>query len=105
MLGVLTDAMLYLQLHVGDPGVNGTTNVAALSARAPITFGDPSGRQVSNTADVTWFAPGADETITHCSIWTSDGDFWWGGALEPNYDVITGVNLTIPAGAVVGALP
>lgn len=83
-----------LQLHTGDPGADGTANVALQAddstpvVRKAVTFGSPTnadggGRQVASDADVTWSGAEipAGRQITHATIWSDGGDGEMLGAL------------------------
>lgn len=63
---------LYVQLHTGEPGDDGTSNVSAETTRGALTWDTPTGGSVGIVATfpswATWDA-GA-ETITHISVWT-----------------------------------
>lgn len=71
----LAIAAVYVQLHTGDPGSAGTSNVSGWGSRVQATFGTAAtGPTISNTAAVTFSsAPvGANgETITHISLWSA----------------------------------
>lgn len=55
-----------VRLHTGDPGVTGTSNVAA--GVSDVTVSLPASASASTTADVTFTIPGA-ATFTHVSLW------------------------------------
>jgi hypothetical protein len=85
----------HLLLHVGDPGEDGTDNVAqtdvpANIVRKALTFGDAPAnhavndeRFVLNTAAVEWSGAEIDaaQEITHFSIWDDDD----AGATQPEF--------------------
>ena len=85
----------HLLLHVGDPGEDGTDNVAQTDVPADIerkalTFGDAPDnhavndeRFVLNTAAVEWSGAEIDtgQSITHFSIWDDDDV----GATQPEF--------------------
>lgn len=69
-------ATLYAQLHTGDPGTNGTSNVATENTRASFTrtaaSAGPAGFvSCSNDTVVEWLNAAADETVTHLTVWTA----------------------------------
>ena len=84
------DAMLdligspYVQLHTGDPGDDGTSNVSAETTREQITFSASSGGVKNSSSQPSWqnWAAGT-ETITHVSLWTAAS----GGTCEWTVDV------------------
>jgi hypothetical protein len=74
----------FLQLHIGDPGVNGTANIAQTDApanidRKAVSFGAVGNhatnieRRVLNDAEVSWSGAeiAAAQEITHASIWSA----------------------------------
>lgn len=63
-------AKVYAQLHTGDPGPDGTANVAGTNTRKAITWSPASAGRVSMTAGLNWPST-AKETISHISIWDS----------------------------------
>ena len=101
-------AALFLQLHTGDPGADGTANVATENSRQAVTFAAPAntgtdGRaQAATSADVTWTAVAADETYSHISIWDDGGvglgSCWYKGPMAAPVPVLTGGDFTFPAG-------
>lgn len=102
---------LWAQKHIGPPGADGTSNVAAAAARINVSaaFGtDPAGGQITNSAAFGSLpsAP-ADEVYTHLSFWTasSGGTFICSG-------VITAAPVTagnpwggVPVGDLLAAFP
>lgn len=73
----------HLQLHTGDPGGAGTSNVAAGVARAALSLPAASGGQTSDETTLT--IPGAGGPYTHVSLWTAStgGTYCGSGALTP----------------------
>ena len=59
---------IYVQLHLGDPGPDGTANVSATTTRKPAAWSAAANGQVSITTDITWTAA-AKESISHISHW------------------------------------
>lgn len=94
-------AGFYVQLHVGDPGADGTGNIAGETDRTAVTFGtDAATGAISNTADVTWTNLNSTETLTHVSFWTAStsGTFLGSDDLPTSKDVNSGDTFTIPTG-------
>ena len=93
----------YVQLHTGDPGASGTSNVSGETARPEITWATTGGGSKSITGTLEWAAWSAgNETISHISIWdaTSGGTFIWSGALTTakavsNTDTLQITSLTL----------
>ena len=100
-----------IQLHIGDPGANGTANVAAESTRIAVTWGTPDDSvagvvTLTHTNDLVVTTAAATEDWTHLSHWDAPttGDF--GGSGTITADAITvGSDRTFPAGAVIVTVP
>lgn len=94
----LAVAQAYAQLHTGEPGEAGTSNVATETDREPASFGAAASGAVTSDADITWTSVAASETITHVSLWDSDtpggGNCLWTGPLGPGTKnpVVAGVD-------------
>jgi hypothetical protein len=76
----------FVQLHVGDPGAAGTSNISAGSTtRNSFVFSSSSsGSALSlGTAPSAWTNGGTSETLTHISVWTAStaGTFLFSVAL------------------------
>lgn len=102
----------HVQLHVNDPGANGTASVAAQSTRMAITWGTPDDTVAgvvtlthSNTLSVASAA--ATEDWTHVSHWNqlaAGGDF--GGSGTVTADPITVGNARdFPPGSIIVTVP
>lgn len=64
----------YVQLHTGDPGAAGTSNISAGSTtRNSFVFSSSSsGSALSlGTPPSAWTNGGTSETLTHISVWTA----------------------------------
>jgi len=103
---------LYVALHWGDPGANGTTkpSVGATNPTTPtvkrvaLVLGAPSNAvagtsTVSITGNQPSWSMSASETITHISVWTAsaDGTFLWSAELTASRVVNTGDTFTLTA--------
>ncbi len=76
-------AVTHVQLHTGDPGAAGTSNVAVGVAWAALTVPGASGPTVTATA--TFTIPGAGGPYTHVSLWSvSTGNTWCGNDNIPD---------------------
>ena len=62
-------AITHAQLHTGDPGGSGTSNVAAGVSLAEVTVGAPSDGAV--TVWATFTIPAAGGPYTHVTFWTA----------------------------------
>lgn len=92
---------VYVKLHLGDPGEDGTGNPAAETTRIQGTFGSAaSGGTISNTAQIQWTSLAATETLTHISLWDAStaGNCLWAGALASSVNVNSGGTFTIAIG-------
>lgn len=93
----------WIQLHTGDPGANGTANVAGNNTRKDISgvIGAAAGGAVTNTAAITWTTGEVttSEDYTHFSIWTAStaGVFKQSGTVTADA-VTAGNQFTIPTG-------
>jgi hypothetical protein len=91
----------YVQLHTGDPGAAGTSNVATETDRVAATFGTPaSSGAIANTAAVEWTNVAATETYTHVSLWSasSGGTFLGSDDRSSSAAVTAGDTFRIPTG-------
>ena len=92
---------IWLQLHVGDPGANGTANVAAETTRKDVTavFAAASAGAVTSDTAVTWTSVAGTEDFTHWTLWSasSAGTFYWSGTITANA-VVAGDTFTFPIG-------
>ncbi len=92
---------IWVQLHVGDPGSAGTSNVATETTRKDITssFSSASGGAVTNDVAITWTGVAGTEDFTHWSLWSasSGGTFYQSGTISANA-VTAGDTFTIPVG-------
>lgn len=94
---------LYMQLHVGDPGAAGTSNVATETTRKEVTssFAAASGGTCTTNAAITWTSVAGTEDFTHFSLWSasSDGTFYGSGTITAN-SVTAGDTFTLGSGDV-----
>jgi len=80
----LINATPHLWLHTGEPGENGTANVAQVGTsdidRKAVIFGNPQNHESNiericlNTNEIEWSGAEIDDSqeITHFSIWSAD---------------------------------
>ncbi len=83
---------VYLQLHTGDGGEDGTANAAGETTRQAVSFSAASGGSMSSSSTVTWTNLSTAETLTHWSAWdaSSAGNCLWTGALSGSATVAAG---------------
>ena len=100
----ILDATVYLGVHTGAPGADGSTNELA-GTRPAVAFGAatnaaaPGGRQRSNTAAITFTDPGA-ATYQAWSVWTlaTGGTCLWVIPFDTNRTLSAGDDLRLPIG-------
>lgn len=92
---------IWIQLHVGDPGAAGTSNVATNTTRKDVTavFAAASGGAVTSDTLVSWTSVPASEDYTHWTLWSasSAGTFYWSGTITANA-VTTGDTFNLAVG-------
>lgn len=59
----------FIQLHTGDPGEDGTANVATNNTRQSATWNASSGGSATNNGVISWTSVPATETYTHWTSW------------------------------------
>jgi hypothetical protein len=94
---------LYVQLHTGDPGSAGTSNVSSNTTRVAITFAAAaSGSMASNNTPswATWAGTNG-EVVSHISIWSAStsGTFYLSAALTASKTMGTGDTLNLTSGS------
>lgn len=91
---------IYVKLHIGDPGEDGTANAAGETTRVEATFGAASAGVISNDAAVEWTDVSTTEEYTHGSVWDDPtaGNNLGSGAFGTSVSVTAGDNFTIPVG-------
>ena len=85
-------SVVYLQLHTGDAGEDGTANVAGETTRQTVSFGAASSGSITSSGTVTWTSLSTAETLTNWSAWdaASSGNCLWTGALSGSATVAVG---------------
>lgn len=84
-----------MQLHVGQPGPNGTANPSAVTSRVAVTFTSGNSGGFALTGALPLWNMTASETLTHVSLWSGyEGDpdaiFLWSMALTVPQQVAEG---------------
>lgn len=100
----ILDATVYLGVHDGAPGADGSTNELA-GTRPAVAFDAaeaapaPGGRMRVNTSEIVFTDPGAG-TYQAWSIWTADavGTCRWVIPFDTNRTLEAGDDLRLPAG-------
>ena len=95
----------YVQLHVGDPGANGTANTATETTRKSVSFAAASGGTMASDADVTWTNISGSQDATHFTAWDgiTDGSFLFSGTITGN-PYTAGDTYTISSGSLSASL-
>ena len=98
-------ASVYVKLHVGDPGANGTSNPAQETTRKSVSFGAANAGAIASDADVTWTNITGSEDATHFTAWDSEttGNFLFSGLITGNA-YTAGDTLTISSGSLTASL-
>ncbi len=98
--GTALPATLYAQLHTGNPGTNGTANVATVTTRQSFTRTAAAGGVSENASLIEWSNYPTSETITHVSIWSlAVGGVCWFIGNPADVTPTIGDNVQIAAGA------
>lgn len=101
---------VWIQLHTGSPGANGTSSVATNNTRKDVStaFGTPSGGSLTNTSVIgPWTAVPATETYSHATFWSAStgGAFICSATLVGDTSVVAGDSFSISVGGASIALP
>lgn len=90
---------VYVKLHTGDPGEDGTANAASNTTRQEATFDAASGGSADLSATVSWTSVSASETYSHWSLWNNStaGNCLLKGALDSPVAVTSGDNFDLTA--------
>lgn len=93
---------LWIQLHIGEPGPDGTANVAGNSARRLLPLSAASGGAMATTDEVHWNNVPGTEDYTHASVWSAStgGTFIGSGAVAAD-PIVAGDYFMIPEGDLV----
>jgi len=95
-----SEAAVWVQLHTGDPGSAGTSNVAAETDRMQASFAAAASRAMTTDAAVEWAPVGATETLTWISLWdaSTSGNFLGRDDLSSSAPVTAGDTFRLPTG-------
>jgi predicted deacylase len=104
--GGLPTADIWVKLHTGDPGENGTSNAATETTRKQASFAAASGGSAATDADVPWTSVAGTETYSHVSFWDAStaGNCLGSGAMGASKAVNAGDNFTLTSGNVTFAI-
>lgn len=83
---------VYLKLHTGDPGEDGTGNAATETTRKSVSWNAAASGSIGSSATVEWTNVSTTETYSHWSLWDNltAGNCLWTGALSSSAAVTAG---------------
>jgi hypothetical protein len=83
---------VYVKLHTGDPGEEGTSNAATETTREEVSFDAAASGSMASSATVEWTNVSTTETYSHFSLWDNltAGNCLWTGALSSSAAVTAG---------------
>ena len=79
----------WVQLHIGDPGANGTANGATETTRKLCPMGAASGGSISNNAEIEWVGIAGSEDATYFTLWDASTGGTFIGSGEISADAYT----------------
>jgi hypothetical protein len=96
---------VYVKLHTGDPGANGTANAATETTRKSVSFAAASGGSIASDADITWTNIAGSQDATFFTAWdnASAGNFLFSGSITGN-PYTAGDTYVIPSGSLTANL-
>jgi hypothetical protein len=96
---------VYIKLHVGDPGANGTSNPATETTRKVVTFAAASNGSIASDSAATWTNIAGSEDATHFTSWDNltAGNFLFSGTVTSN-PYTAGDTVTIASGSLTASL-
>jgi len=96
---------VYIKLHIGDPGANGTANAATETTRKLASFASASSGSIATDAALTWTNIAGSEDATHFTAWdnATTGNFLFSGLITGN-PYTAGDTLTIASGSLTASL-
>ena len=98
-------ADVYIKLHVGDPGANGTSNAATETTRKVVTFAAAANGSIASDAAATWTNIAGSQDATHFTAWDNltAGNFLFSGTITSN-PYTAGDTVTIASGSLTASL-
>jgi hypothetical protein len=96
---------VYIKLHVGDPGANGTSNPATETTRKVVTFAAASNGTIASDSAATWTNIAGSQDATHFTSWDNltTGNFLFSGTITSN-PYTAGDTVTIASGSLTASL-
>ncbi len=88
-----------VKLHTGDPGEDGTANVATESTRKVASFGAASGGVITMSATLSWVSVSTTETYVWVSVWDNitAGNHLWNAVLASSVGMTSGEDFDLTA--------
>jgi len=98
-------ADVYIKLHVGDPGANGTSNPATETTRKVVTFAAAANGSIASDTAATWTNIAGSQDATHFTAWDNltAGNFLFSGTITSN-PYTAGDTVTIASGSLTASL-
>jgi hypothetical protein len=98
-------ANVYVKLHIGDPGVNGTGNPATETTRQSVSFSAATAGGLTSDTDTSWTNIAGSEDATFFTVWDNltAGNFLFSGFITGNA-YTAGDTFTIPSGSLTVSL-
>jgi hypothetical protein len=98
-------ADVYIKLHVGDPGANGTSNPATETTRKVVTFAAAANGSIASDSAATWTNIAGSQDATHFTAWDNltAGNFLFSGTITSN-PYTAGDTVTIASGSLTASL-
>lgn len=89
----------WIKLHIGAPGITGTSNAAVETTREQVTWAVAASGVGTSSAQVQWTNVAGTEQYTKASFWSasSGGSFGFSGSITAN-SVSAGDTFTIASG-------
>jgi hypothetical protein len=83
---------VYVKLHTGDAGEDGTSNAASETTRKVAAWATASSGAIVTSATLEWTNVASTETYSHWSLWdaSTGGNCLWTGALSSSAAVTAG---------------
>ncbi len=95
---------VWAQLHTGNPGATGASNVSSTTTRSSASWTVTGGTATSsNTPQWTSWAGTNGEVVSHVSFWdaSTSGNCLWSAALASSKTVNTGDTLTLSSSSLI----
>ena len=98
-------AQVYIKLHVGNPGAEGTANPATETTRKSVSFGAASTGAIASDADISWTNIAGSQDANHFTAWDNltAGNFLFSGTIVAGA-YTAGDTYTITAGNLTASL-